>query len=88
MIHALNYTYKQIEMRIESDYTWRQNEFPDTNFEAFIPETQTIELIDVSTPPEAYHLMNLTFGGPLNFSENFNFSWTLDIQNVFNYGLS
>ena len=84
MINALNYTYKQIEMRIESDYTWRQNEFPDTNFEAFIPETQTIELIDVSTPPEAYHLMNLTFGGPLNFSENFNFSWTLDIQNVFN----
>ncbi|MEY2997821.1 MAG: hypothetical protein RIQ82_1202 [Bacteroidota bacterium] len=82
MVNALNYTYKQIEMRIESDYTWRQNEFPNTNFEAFIPETQSTELIDVSTPPEAYHLMNLTFRGPLNFSDSFNISWALDIQNM------
>lgn len=84
IINALNYSYNEFELRLESQYTWGQNEFPNTNYEAFIPETQTIELIDVSTPPPAYHLINMTFSGPLGLSKQFNTTWALDVQNVFN----
>ena len=68
IVNAITYKIdrlQNLEIRLESAYTWRQNEFPDTNFEAFIPETQTLELIDVSSPPGAYHLMNLEVGYPL-----------------------
>jgi iron complex outermembrane receptor protein len=53
---------------IESQYVFRQNEFPDTNFDVFIVETDENILVDVSTPPEAYHLLNLR--GKVDFSLN------------------
>ena len=83
MINAANYSYNELEMRIESNYTWRQSEFPDTNFEAFIPETQSTELIDVSTPPGAYHLINCSFKGPLKLLKSGKTYWSLTVQNLF-----
>ena len=68
IIHGIMYKIdrlQNLEIRLESAFTGRQNEFPDTNFQAFIPETQTLELIDVSTPPKAYHLINLELRYPL-----------------------
>ncbi len=53
---------------IESQYVFRQNEFPDTNFPVFIVQTDENVLVDVSTPPEAYHLLNLR--GKVDFSLN------------------
>ena len=47
-----------LRLNLQSQYVFRQNEFPDTNFEVFIPSTQTSEVVDVSTPPDAYHLLN------------------------------
>lgn len=57
-----------LELSLESNYVFRQNEFPDTNFEIFIPETNTFEVVDVSTPPDAYHLINLK--GSMDFTIN------------------
>jgi iron complex outermembrane receptor protein len=68
IIHGITYKIdrlQNLEIRLESAFTGRQNEFPDTNFQAFIPEMQTLELIDVSTPPKAYHLINLELRYPL-----------------------
>ncbi len=53
---------------LQSEYVFRQNEFPDNNFEVFIPETGTTELVDVSTPPPAYHLFN--FDATMDFKMN------------------
>ncbi len=47
-----------LRLQLQSQYVFRQNEYPDTNFEVFIPATQTTETVDVSTPPDAYHLLN------------------------------
>lgn len=82
-------TYKStalghLEMRLESNYTFRQNEFPNTNFEAFIPETQTLELIDVSTPPEAYHLINLELRYPVFMLKKSMSHLSFRIDNLFN----
>lgn len=58
--NTLHYRLPEIHnliLSLKSEYVFRQNEFPDNNFEVFIPATETIELVDVSTPPDAYHLM-------------------------------
>ncbi|MDP5231399.1 MAG: TonB-dependent receptor [Cellulophaga sp.] len=63
-----NSKFNNLRLSIQSDFVFRQNEFPDNNFEVFIPETQTTELIDVSTPPDAYHLLN--FNASMDFAMN------------------
>ena len=60
-----NSEFNNIRLSLQSEYVFRQNEFPDNNFEVFIPETETMEVVDVSTPPEAYHLLN--FNSSIDF---------------------
>ncbi|MBT0608372.1 TonB-dependent receptor [Aequorivita echinoideorum] len=63
-----NPQWKNLRINLQSQYVFEQNEFPDTNFEVFIPETQTTEIVDVSTPPDAYHLLN--FDSSIDFKVN------------------
>ena len=60
-----NSEFNNIRLSLQSEYNFRQNEFPDNNFEVFIPETQTMEVVDLSTPPDAYHLFN--FNSSIDF---------------------
>ncbi|MEJ1222756.1 TonB-dependent receptor [Sediminicola sp. 1XM1-17] len=55
-----NPNVRNLKLSLQSDYMFGQNEFPDNNFEVFVPETETMETVDVSTPPEAYHLLNFS----------------------------
>jgi len=62
---------------IESQFNARQNEFPNNNFTTYIASTGTYEPVDVSTPPDAYHLLNFSTGFDMNLSEtkiNVNFT--------------
>lgn len=63
-----NEKWHNLKVSAESQYVFRQNEFPDNNFEIFIVETDQNVLVDVSTPPDAYHLINLR--GQLDFEVN------------------
>ncbi len=60
-----NREFNNIRLSLQSEYTFRQNEYPNNNFEVFIPETETTEKVDVSTPPRAYHLLN--FNSSIDF---------------------
>jgi iron complex outermembrane receptor protein len=60
-----NPEFKNLRLALQSEYVFRQNEFPNNNFEVFIPETETTEIVDVSTPPDAYHL--LSFNSSIDF---------------------
>ncbi|WP_310992238.1 TonB-dependent receptor [Aequorivita marina] len=60
-----NPKFNNIRLALQSEYVFRQNEFPNSNFEVFIPETETTEIVDVSTPPDAYHLLN--FNSSIDF---------------------
>ena len=60
-----NPEFNNIRLSLQSEYNFRQNEFPDNNFEVFIPETETTETVDLSTPPDAYHLLN--FNSSIDF---------------------
>ena len=62
-------TFHNLYVALQSEYVFRQNEYPNNNFEVFIPETETMELVDVSTPPDAYHLLNFNSSIDFNISE-------------------
>ena len=58
--------YKDLELTLESEYVSRQNQFPDNNFDLYIPRTDAFVLLDLSTPPAAYHLLHLKSSINLN----------------------
>lgn len=77
-----NEKINNLTLKLQSHYEFQQNEYPNTNFEVYIPTTQTYETIDVSTPPEAYHLLHFT--GSIDFKafKNNTLRLGLNIQNV------
>lgn len=67
-----------LEATLESQWVFRQNEYPDNNFMAFIPRTGANVLVDISTPPPAYHILNLSA----------NMDWKVTNSTTMNVGLT
>ena len=85
--NAITYTnskIKNLKLELQSDYNFRQNEFPNTNFDVFVAETQTSEKVDVSTPPAAYHLLNFKSSIDFNIKNNSIITVGLGVDNLFN----
>lgn len=85
--NAIIYNNKKINnlyLKLQSDYVFRQNEYPDNNFEVFIAETETTEIVDVSTPPEAYHLLSFNSSVDFELSNETSLTVGFDVSNVFN----
>lgn len=62
---------------LTSEFNASQNEYPNNNFTVFIATTGKEELVDISTPPDAYHLLNFSTGFDIQLSDtkiNLNFS--------------
>ncbi len=70
--------WHQLVLKLQSEYVFRQNEFPDHNFEVFVPETETLTTVDVSTPPLAYHLLH--FNANMAFQMNTKTQLTLGVR--------
>ena len=51
--------FNNLNVSLESEYVFEQNEYPDTNFEIYIPTTETYAMLDTSTH-KAFHLLNLS----------------------------
>lgn len=85
--NTINYTIKklkQLKLTLQNNYVFEQNEFPNTNFDVFVPTTQTFQTVDLSTPPSAYFLTNFKVSMPLNLSNNQTLNVGLFVDNVFN----
>lgn len=78
-----NEKWHHLKVWVESQYVFRQNEFPDTNFEIFIVETNENVLVDVSTPPDAYHLINLRGQVDFSLSKRSTLEVALAVSNLF-----
>jgi iron complex outermembrane receptor protein len=78
-----NKELKNLRIELQSEYTFRQNEFPDNNFEVFIPETNSQELVDVSTPPDAYHLLHLNSYADFKLGKKSTLNVGVSITNLF-----
>jgi iron complex outermembrane receptor protein len=69
---------------LESQYVFRQNEFPDNNFDIFIPTTGENATVDVSSPPDAYHLINLRSSYDIQLNSKSTLVASLAVTNLFN----
>ena len=72
-----------LKLSLESNYVFRQNEFPNTNFDVFIPETNTLQEVDISTPPDAYHLVNFRSSIDFSIKDISNLNVGLMVNNLF-----
>ncbi|MEK9613322.1 MAG: TonB-dependent receptor, partial [Flavobacteriaceae bacterium] len=79
-----NPKYKNIRLALQSAYFFRQNEYPNVNFEVYIPQEEQFKLVDVSTPPDAYHLLNFSSSIDLKSVSFGLFSIDLTITNLLN----
>lgn len=79
-----NRDWYHFQVKIKSKYVFEQNEFPNNNFEVFVPVTQTTETVDLSTPPGAYHLLSLHAGINVLKNNKSTLRLGLDITNILN----
>ena len=84
LIRYTNEKWANFNAEIQSEWIFRQNEFPDNNFEAFIPRTDSYVLVDISTPPPAYHLLNFRSNFDLKFSNENHMNIAFTINNLLN----
>lgn len=67
-----------------SEWSFEQNEFPDFNFEQNIQLTGETVIVDVSTPPPAYHLLHFYSEATFNLNNKTTLNIALGINNIFN----
>ena len=84
LIRYTNEKWANFNAEIQSEWIFRQNEFPDNNFEAFIPRTDSYVLVDISSPPPAYHLLNVRSDFDLKISKKDNVRVAFSINNLLN----
>lgn len=84
-LNSISYTNKKaghLRVALESKYVFEQNEYPNNNFEVFVPITQSTEIVDLSTPPGAYHILNFSAGVDLLKKQNQHLRLGLKISNL------
>ena len=77
-----NSSFNSIRLALESSYNFKQNNYPNTNFEVYIPETETLQEVDVSSTPEAYHLLDFSSSIDINLNQASKLTVGLRITNV------
>jgi iron complex outermembrane receptor protein len=86
-VNAVGYTNKKwldFNANLESEWVFEQNDYPNFNFETLNPTTQQMILVDISTPPPAYHLINFRSDVTLALSEKTKLNLGLTVFNLFN----
>jgi iron complex outermembrane receptor protein len=79
-----NNKFNNLRLALQSEYVFRQNEFPNTNFEVYIPNTESYVEVDVSSPPPAYHLINFNSSIDFDFSERSILTLGFQVTNLLN----
>ncbi|WP_394972131.1 TonB-dependent receptor [uncultured Croceitalea sp.] len=82
--NSLSFTkpeWKKLELRLTSDYVFRQNEVPD-NFTVFSPEQQEEILLEINTAPKAYHLLGLYSKVAFNVGNGNTLTTSLAVNNL------
>ena len=79
-----NKKLQNLKISLQSEYVFAQNEFPNNNFEVYLPITETYEDVDISSTPDAYHLLNLNASMDFKTSKKSSLSVGLGINNLLN----
>jgi len=79
-----NKKFKNLKVSLQSVFVFSQNEFPNNNFEVYLPVSETTEEVDISTPPDAYHLLNFNASMDFKTSKKSSLTVGLGINNLLN----
>lgn len=74
--------WKGLELSLQSQYVFRQNEVPPNIF-VFSPEQQQEVLLEINTPPDAYHLLNFNSKLVFNLGKQ-TLTTSLNVNNILN----
>jgi iron complex outermembrane receptor protein len=86
-VNILGYSNKKwfnFNSELQSELVLRQNDFPNNNFDVFIPRTGQMVLVDISTPPPTYHLLHFECDITLNLSTKTDLNIGLNVTNILN----
>lgn len=75
--------WSNFKTSLKSEWVARQSRYPDNNFEQFIATTNTNELVDISTPTSAYHLLHFTSSITLNATKKTPVQIGFNVNNLF-----
>ena len=79
-----NSKFRNLRLSLQSEYVFKQNEFPNTDFEVYIPNTESLEMVEVSSPPPAYHLLNFNSTIDFDFSARSTLTLGFQVTNLLN----
>lgn len=79
-----NKNWKNLTLALTSDFFAMQNNFPNYNFLYTVPSTAAQVLVDVSTPPDAYHLLHFRSSIQTKFFEKSTIEIGFNVQNILN----
>jgi len=75
---------KDLHVNLNHEFVAEQNRYPNYNFETYIASNDTYVLVDISTPPPAYNLFNLSADITFDFQKNMKLNVMAGIDNIFN----
>ncbi len=76
-------SWKSLSITLESQYTFRQNRYPDIDLSVFVPEDDGFEELDLGSTPDGYHLINLHSMVKVLDSKSLNLHLGIGINNLF-----
>jgi len=84
IINYKNERWSNFNAELQSEWVFRQNKFPNNNFETFIARTNSFVMVDISTPPPAYHVMNFRTDFDLNLFNDNAVNVAFTVNNILN----
>jgi iron complex outermembrane receptor protein len=77
-------SWKSLNISLEGEYNFRQTRYPNNNFLVFLPESDSYEELDISTPPEGYLLINLQASARFEILKPASMEFGISIRNLAN----
>ncbi|SDS44318.1 iron complex outermembrane recepter protein [Formosa sp. Hel1_31_208] len=77
-----NPKWNNFSASLKSEWVFEQTEFPDYNFDTFIATSNQTVVVDISTPPPAYHLLHFYSDVNFNISDKTTLNIALSITNL------
>ena len=82
-ISYINPNWNNFMVSLESQYVFEQNRFPP-NITVFSPQQQQDVLLDINTPPSAYHLLAANAEASFSIKNSNDFTIGLSVSNLLN----
>lgn len=86
-VNELIYTipdWHNFSASLQSEWVFEQKAFPNNNFDVFSAATNENLLVDISTPPPAYHLLHFYTDLDFKISKNTNLNLAVSVNNILN----